>query len=163
MNVRPAESGDAPSIEAVARAAWWETYPGLIDPDTVEETLAELYDAEFLEEVLDERGDLLFLVVEDDEAVVGFASAQQTWADEVEIHTVYVDPDRWEEGFGTALLDGIESSAREAGVDRLRTSVVSGNSIGRAFFESRGFERVETVNAEIGDETVPEDVFERTL
>jgi ribosomal protein S18 acetylase RimI-like enzyme len=185
MNVRPATPDDAAAVSDVAEAAWWETYPGVLDPDAVEAALAELYDEAFLREVLEEREDLLFLVcevrpegeprsgrtatdgsresAEDDGEIVGFATAQQTWADEVAVHTVYVHPDRWSEGVGTALLEEIEASARAADADRLRAGVLSGNHVGRSFLESRGFERVETETAEVGGETVPEDVFERKL
>ena len=207
MNVRPATPDDAAAVSDVAEAAWWETYPGVLDPDAVQAALAELYDEAFLREVLEEREDLLFVVCEvrsegepgsgrtaslarversetrelserrpqgavsrgsresaaDDREIVGFATAQQTWADEVAVHTVYVHPDRWAEGVGTALLEEIEASARAADADRLRAGVLSGNHVGRSFLESRGFERVETETAEVAGETVPEDVFEREL
>lgn len=175
MEVRPAAAGDVEGVRAVAEAAWWETYPGTLDTDTVRSAVDDLYDEAFLRRVIEERDDMLFLVAVDeasaeaeatadgDGAVVGFATAQQTWADEVEIHTLYVDPERWGEGIGTRLLESVEASAEAAGVDRLRVGVLSGNRIGRSFFEGRGFERVETVTAEVGDERVPEDAFERPL
>lgn len=183
VSVRPAEPDDAPAVREVAEEAWWAAYAGVLDADTVREALADLYEESFLRRVLAERDDVLFLVAEradetadedgtdSDEGpavggrtgVVGFATAQQTWADEVEIHTLYVHPDHWEEGIGTALLDAVADAARTAGADRLRCEVVSGNHVGRAFVESRGFERVETVTTEVGDETVPEDAFEKGL
>lgn len=175
VDVRPAASEDAPAVRAVAEAAWWKTYPGVLDPDTIRNALDNLYDEAFLRQVLAERDDLLFLVAEreieggaggDDpegDEIVGFGTAEQTWADEVEVHTLYVHPDRWGHGIGTALLDAVAESARAAGADRLRCTVASGNHIGRAFLESRGFERVETVTAEVDDEIVPEDVFERDV
>ncbi|WP_255151014.1 GNAT family N-acetyltransferase [Halorarius halobius] len=162
MNVRPADPEDATGIAAVARAAWWETYPGILDTDVIEATLEEVYDEEFVREAMRERDDLLYLVAEDD-GVIGFATAQQTWADEVEIHTLYVEPSRWEAGIGTALLESVAASAAEAGADRLRVGVLSGNSVGRAFVETRGFERVETRTAAFGEREVPEDVFEKPL
>lgn len=175
VDVRPAAPKDAPAVRAVAEAAWWETYPGVLDPDTIRNALDNLYDEAFLRQVLAERDDLLFLVAEReteggaggdntaDVEIVGFATAQQTWADEAEVHTLYVHPDRWGNGIGTELLDAVAESARTAGVDRLRCTVASGNHVGRAFLESRGFERIETVTAEVGDEIVPEDVFERDV
>ena len=163
MHVRPATPDDAPAIETVARAAWWETYPGILDTDDIDETLDEVYDPAFLREAMADHDDLLYLVAEVDDEVVGFASAQQTWADEVQIHTLYVDPDHWEEGVGGALLASVVESAESAGVDRLRAGVLSGNAVGRAFFEANGFERVETRSAVFGDREVPEDVFEKPL
>jgi ribosomal protein S18 acetylase RimI-like enzyme len=164
MHVRPATPDDAPAIESIARAAWWEAYPAVLDTDVIEETLGEVYAPEFVREAMAEHDDLLYLVAEaDDGTPLGFATAQQTWADEVEIHTLYVDPDHWEEGVGSALLESVTESAASAGVDRLRVGVLSGNHVGRAFFESNGFERVETRTAQFGDSEVPEDVFEKPL
>ena len=163
MHVRPAAPDDAPAIESIARAAWWEAYPGILDTDVIEETLEAVYDPAFLREAMADHDDLLYLVAEADDEVVGFATAQQTWADEVEIHTLYVDPDHWEEGVGSALLESVTDSAESAGVDRLRVGVLSGNHVGRAFVESNGFERVETRTAAFGETEVPEDVFEKVL
>ncbi|WP_255195011.1 GNAT family N-acetyltransferase [Halorarius litoreus] len=163
MHVRPADPDDAPAIESIARAAWWEAYPGILDTDDIDETLDAVYDPEFLRDAMTDHDDLLYLVAETDDGVVGFASAQQTWADEVEIHTLYVEPDHWGEGVGSALLASITDSAESAGVDRLRVGVLSGNHVGRAFFESNGFERVETRTAAFGEREVPEDVFEKPL
>lgn len=181
MHVRPAGPDDAPAIEAIARAAWWEAYPAVLDTEVIDETLDAVYDPAFIREAMGDHDDLLYLVAEADDGEVsaanrtssdvpsdggtplGFASAQQTWADEVEIHTLYVDPDHWGEGVGSALLANVTESAEAAGVDRLRVGVLSGNHVGRAFFESNGFERVETRTAEFGERTVPEDVFEKPL
>lgn len=163
MEVRPAETGDVEGVRAVAEAAWWDVYPGILETDTIRAAVDDLYDEAFLRRVVEERDDMLFLVATDEGDVVGFATAQKTWADEVEIHTLYVHPDRWNEGVGTHLLEAVEDSAEAVGVDRLRAGVISGNPVGRSFFEGRGFERVETATAEVGDEQVPEDVFERPL
>lgn len=163
MTVRPATTDDVPAIREVADAAWWDTYPGVLDTEQIREGLATLYDADFLERVLDERDDLLFLVAERDSQVVGFASAQQTFADEVELYTLFVHPDHQRDGVGTALLEAVETTAREADVDRLRTGVLAGNHAARGFFEEHGFERTETVTTEVGGSSHPEDVLERSL
>lgn len=183
VTVRPARSEDVSDIRTVAEAAWWATYPGILDPDTIRNALDDLYEEAFLRRVIAERDDVLFLVAErapeagdgstergegstergEGRMVVGFATAQETWADEVEIHTLYVHPDRWGEGTGTALLDAVAAVAREAGADRLRCEVMEGNHVGRAFLESRGFDHVESVTTDVGEETVPENAFEKTL
>lgn len=176
VEIRPARPDDAATISKVAEAAWWAVYPGILETDSIKSALSDHYDTAVLRTALEERDDLLFLVAErsgdnpgdgspDDPPsdIVGFATAQQTWADEVAIHTLYVHPDQWDEGVGTALLEAVAESAHAAGVDRLRCTVISGNHVGRAFLESRDFERVETVTAEVGDETLPEDAFERDL
>jgi len=163
VTVRPATTDDVTAIREIADAAWWDTYPGVLDTDQIREGLANLYDADFLEQVLEEREDLLFLVAERDGDVVGFASAQQTFADEVELYTLFVHPDSQREGVGTALLEAVETAAREAGTERLRTGVLAGNRAARSFFETHGFERAETVTTGVGGAAHPEDVLERSL
>ncbi|MFC7176827.1 GNAT family N-acetyltransferase [Halosegnis marinus] len=163
MTVRPATPEDVPAIREVADDAWWDTYPGVLDTDRIRAGLETLYDPEFLREVLDDRDDLLFLVAERDGEVVGFVSARQTFADEVELFTLFVAPDRQRDGIGTELLGAVEESARAADAERLRAGVLAGNAVGRAFFEGHGFERVETVTTEVGGESHPEDVLERSL
>jgi ribosomal protein S18 acetylase RimI-like enzyme len=163
MSISVATPADVPAIREVADAAWWDTYPGVLEPDQIRAGLERLYDPEFLTEVLEERDDLLFIVAEREGVVVGFASAQQTFADEVELFTLFVHPDHQRDGVGTGLLEAVETSAREAGVDRLRTGVLSGNRVARAFFEGHSFERIETVTTEVGGGEHPEDVLERPL
>ncbi|MFB6118860.1 GNAT family N-acetyltransferase [Halosegnis sp.] len=160
MKLRPATPADADAIRAVADAAWWDVYPGVLGPDRVETALDRLYDPDFLREVLADGEELLFVVAERGGEVVGFASAAQTFADEVELYTLYVHPDHQQEGVGTALLASVADSADEAGAGRLRAGVLSGNHVARAFFEGHGFERVETVQTEVGGETHPEDILE---
>lgn len=160
MNVRPATTADIEGIREVADAAWWDTYPGVLDPDRVRTALDTLYDPEFLREALTDHNQVLFVVAERDDQVVGFASAQQTFADEVEVYTLFVHPNHQRDGVGTELLDSVATSARDAGVERLRAGVLSGNHDARAFFETHGFERVETVHTTVGDDTHPEDVLE---
>jgi N-acetylglutamate synthase-like GNAT family acetyltransferase len=160
MEVRPATVNDIDRIREVADAAWWDTYPGVLDADRIRTALDSLYDPDFLERVLAEREDVLFVVAEREERVVGFASARQTFADEAEIHTLFVHPDHQREGVGTALFESVVASARDADAERIRAGVLSGNHEARGFFEAHGFERVETVQTEVGGDPHPEDVLE---
>lgn len=158
MEVRPAEPEDAERIAALTGDAWWAAYAGFLPDAAIREGLASGYDEAFVREALAERDDLLFVVCEAPRAaadsnetdrdprdaetgIVGYASAQQTWADEVAIHALFVAPDRWREGVGTALLDAVAASARDADVDRLRVETFRENRVGRAFLEARGFDR----------------------
>ena len=122
VTVRAATTEDVDAAESVARDAWYAAYGGFLDPETVAAGLAENYDAELLTAAVD-HDEVEFLVAVDDGSVVGFASAERTWADEVELHTLYVHPDRWGEGVGSALLSAVEEWAREQGVDRLACGV----------------------------------------
>jgi ribosomal protein S18 acetylase RimI-like enzyme len=169
VRLREATPEDAEAIAAVAEDAWWAACASALSADAVRTALADLYDEAFLAEVAEEAADdaefrFLVAVDEDDgERVVGFASAAREWADEVELFTLYVDPDRWGEGVGTALLEELASWAAGRDADRLVCSALADNAVAVGYLESRGFERVREVQAEVGGETVPEYEFERGL
>lgn len=108
------------------------------------------------------------ILVADDDGVVGFIQIRLEETkpfvgdDEADLKELYVHPDRWGEGVGTALL--------EAGLDRLpadvaavRLETLSGNERAAAFYEARGFERTGDHTVDIGGEQYPADVYTRRL
>ena len=162
VDVRTATEEDLAAVEAVARDAWYAAYGGFLKPQTVEAGLAQAYDEDVLATAV-EHDAIEFLVAELDGEVVGFASAERTWADEVELHTLYVHPDRWGEGVGSALLDEVEAWATGKDVDRVVAAVFADNAVGRGFFESRGFEEGQTAKGEVAGELHDEYEYERSL
>ncbi|QLG49076.1 GNAT family N-acetyltransferase [Natrinema halophilum] len=74
---------------------------------------------------------------------------------------LYVRPDDWNEGIGTALLEELEARLM-AEFDRLRLAVLAENEIGISFYESRGFHRVETRSSDLGP-GLTEHVYEKRL
>jgi ribosomal protein S18 acetylase RimI-like enzyme len=178
VRLREATPEDADAIADVAADAWWAAASSALSPDAVRTALADLYDAEFLHEVAAEaaaEADFRFLVAvaegedggepagEAEGEVVGFASAAREWADEAELFTLYVTPDRWSEGIGTALLEALASWAADRGAERLVCSALAENAVAVGFLESRGFERTREVEAEVGGQTVAECEFEKPL
>lgn len=86
------------------------------------------------------------LVAEADGAVVGFGWLD---VDDEEIVAVYVHPDYAREGVGTALLEGLEATAVERGVESVEL-LASLNAV--AFYEAAGYRAVdETVHTQPGD------------
>lgn len=161
-NIREATLDDLEDILDVADAAWYAAYGGILDPLTIEAALDEYYDPEIIETAI-EHDAIVFYVAEADEAVVGFASAEQTWADEVELHTLYVHPDRWGDGIGSALVNRVATWARKKGVDRVACGVLAENVVAADFFEVIGFRRGRETEAEIAGGIHPEYEFELEL
>lgn len=160
VTVGEATVADVDAVLDVAADAWYAAYGGIFDPATIASALEEYYDPELVETAI-ELDEIAFYVAEEDGSeVVGFASAEQTWADEVELHTIYVHPDRWGEGIGSTLVDRVTSWAREQGVDRIACGVLAENVIGIGFFEATGFTRGMEAQAEIAGEIRPEYEFE---
>lgn len=161
VDVRPAIVDDVEEIVEVAEAAWYAAYGGFLDPATIVAAIGEYYDPPLLEAAVEREG-IPFYTADDGE-VVGFASAERTWADEVELHTIYVHPERWGEGIGSALLNRVVEWADDEGVDRIVCGVFEENAVGVGFFESRGFERGHGSEAEVMGERHPEREFERRI
>lgn len=161
MDVRPAEADDADGMAAVAEDAWWAACAGFLDAEAIRRIAGEHYTDERMAEAAADDDLGTFVAVEDE--VVGFAVAEQTWADTVDLHALYVDPERWGEGAGTALLDAVLAWAREREVDYLRASVFTDNHVGTAFFEGRGFERRKTATTEVFATGHEEGVYERSV
>ncbi|MFB6150538.1 MAG: GNAT family N-acetyltransferase [Haloarculaceae archaeon] len=61
---------------------------------------------------------------------------------EGELFRLAVDPDHQREGYGTAVLDGLEAAARERGVDRLALTTARRQAAATEFYPARGYERV---------------------
>ena len=162
VDVRTATAEDLAAVEAVARDAWYAAYGGFLEPQSVEAGLAQAYDEDVLATAV-EHDAIEFLVAELDGEVDGFASAERTWADEVELHTLYVHPDRWGEGVGSALLDEVEAWATEKDVDRVVAAVFADNVVGRGFLEARGFEQGMEGTGEVVGQLHAEYEYERPL
>ncbi|ESP87761.1 GNAT family N-acetyltransferase [Candidatus Halobonum tyrrellensis] len=178
MDVRRYEGrADARGIARVNALAWRDAYEGLVpaavldrlDPDPDEEAVDGWHEGL----AANRRG--VFVAVErrdgsDDETVRGYADVR--WGDagtkafvgegEADLKAVYVDPDWWGEGVGTALLERVLDALPDS-VDTLRLEMLEGNEVGRRFYEARGFERTGTASHDIGGESHPTVVYSRAV
>jgi GNAT superfamily N-acetyltransferase len=57
-----------------------------------------------------------------------------------EVYAIYVMPDSWRSGAGTALLATAVNHWRALGTTRLVLWVLEANTQGRAFYEARGWQ-----------------------
>jgi N-acetylglutamate synthase-like GNAT family acetyltransferase len=162
VTVREATGADLEAILDVAEAAWYAAYGATLDSSTIAAALDEYYAPDLVEGAI-EHDAIVFHVADIDGEVVGFASAEQTWADEVELHALYVHPDRWGEGIGSALLDRIVAWAREQDGDRIACGVLADNAVGTGFFEAVGFTSEAESEAEIAGSSRAEREYELDL
>ena len=151
MCVRTATPTDAERIATVARGSCEAAYEGLLeDPELLETVRSDGYDAEvreFLRTVPKTAG-LRYDVVEVDGRVEGFAHYRFAPAGtdsfvgptECLLHSLYVAPDRWGEGLGSALVDAGDDRLPDR-LSALVLGVLKRNEVGISFYESSGFER----------------------
>lgn len=169
MEVRRYEGrDDARGVARVNALAWRAAYDDLLpddvldaqDPDPDEEAVDRWHDGL----AANRRG--VFVAVDDGGTVRGYADVRwgdaETKAfvgeDEADLKSVYVDPDHWGEGVGTALVERALDALPDS-VSILRLEALEGNEVGRRFYEARGFERTGSATHGIGDESYPTVVY----
>lgn len=163
MTVRAATPEDAPAIRRVARASWHAAHDHVVGEETVEEVIEEWYDVDGLGESIERDDRPTFVAVEDE--VVGFAQGGPTEegpADAV-VSRIYVHPDHWGKGHGTALLERLFEHLRTAGEESVWLAVVADNEVGRSFYDDHGFEVHEERTVELFGRTVEDVVMVRPL
>jgi ribosomal protein S18 acetylase RimI-like enzyme len=147
VEIRPARGADTSEIQRVARRAWTSAQEPVVGSDATEEYLAKSYDADAIRAAIADDEEIHTVAAED--AVVGFALVLPTDREGIfYIAKCFVDPERWGEGVGTRLLADLESRVLDRGGDQLSLTVMADNDRGVAFFERRGYERIETFRDE---------------
>lgn len=171
MNVRPLRDlADVQEMEAVNRRAWRTAYDGIFPQDLLTALTADPSPHELrhrFEQLSEWTGSSL--VAEDGDEIVGYAVVRwgadtEAYVDErdVWLKELYVDPDHWGAGVGTALL---EHAAAAAPADRegIVASMLAANPVGERFYESKGFEAVDEWSETIAGEEYPTVVYRLPL
>lgn len=171
MQIRDATPGDAAAVQRVAVRSCRAAYADLVDDRGLLDAVEDERFADDLRAWLAELDDsAAYLLAVRDDDVLGFA--QLLWDDptlepyvesgDALLQSLYVDPDHWAAGVGTALL--------EAGLDRLppavacvKLGVLSTNERAKRFYANRGFETVGESVFEVGESRYPIDVCARRL
>lgn len=105
----------------------------------------------------------------EEKRIVGYAFAR--WGEDTKsfvdhgdagLKEIYVDPDHWNDGVGTALLDRIEDRVPPE-YDGLTLSMLAGNEPGRRFYERRGFVEVGETTDEIAGDSYDCVLFRKPL
>lgn len=161
--VRRATVEDTEAVRRVARASWQAAYTEFVEEDVVERMLAQGYSTEFLEGAI-ASSDLTLFVVEtgDGGDIVGYATCEPPDAGTVGQVSIYVSPDHWGEGLGTALLDRAGEYLASAGATAIRDTVLAENSVGNAFYRKH-FERIDDRTVEMGGEPYDACVYQGEL
>jgi len=164
VTVRETTVEDAPAVRRIADAGWRAAYGDVLARETIDVAMAEWYDPEATRTAI-EREDGVHLVAERDPAgVMGFAAGGPGEDPDVAaLGAIYVAPDRWREGIGTALFEAFEAACRERGHEELRFRVLAENEVGIAFYRSRGYDPVTEEETELFGEQVRELAFRGTL
>lgn len=154
--IRRATTDDISAIQRIARKSWRGAYGDFIDDEDIEAMLAEGYSEAFLENAITSTAMTLF-VAEDGLSVVGFVSCEPPADGSVGGVSIYVSPDYWGEGLGSALLERAQEYLAAKGATEMQDTVLDANDVGNAFY-GKHFDPVEETTVEMGD-----DEFEATV
>ena len=80
-------------------------------------------------------------------------------SDEGDLLRLYVDPDHWGDGIGSALYERLRTDLRDINMKRIRAMVLSDNAKGTGFYRRLGFEKSDEAAVKIGDGEYGESVY----
>ncbi len=141
--IRTARPEDAASISNVHQASREALYRGRV-PDELVDALTDRERLARWKEWLADPG-VTTLVGEDEDRIVGFCTLRAGADGDLdhprvaEIPTLYMLPDLWGRGWGTALCAQIEQEANRLGFHTLVLWVMEMNHAARTFYAHRGF------------------------
>ncbi|MFB6110506.1 MAG: N-acetyltransferase family protein [Halodesulfurarchaeum sp.] len=161
MHVRDATTEDIGAIRRVADAAWHADYPDTLSEETIEAGVGHWYGDPVVRMELSNPGTEL-QVAEIEGSVVGFVHGHRA-GETGTILRLHVDPAHRDSGIETRLFESIVSAFERDGAEQLRATALAANDHVRTFYESQGFEQVDTERTTIDESHHEEVVFERSL
>ncbi|MBD8070043.1 GNAT family N-acetyltransferase [Bacillus sp. PS06] len=136
--IRRMQEEDIQYVQHVARTSWNATYDGIIPAKIQENFLNSAYNDEMMLRRLNRS---ILFVAEADGKIVGFANySPVNEAGKVELGAIYLYPEFQGKGVGTSLLN--EGIRHLEGVKEIYINVERDNTIGKTFYEAKGFEVV---------------------
>ena len=137
MTIRPVLADDVEPVQILARTVWQATYATMISQAQIDYMLANRYGATQICAQLTDT-DHAWRLVWWDAARIGFAHARMEGTI-CKLDKLYVHPDFQRRGVGRALLDAIQTFARERAATVLRLQVNRGNRAAITAYQRYGF------------------------
>lgn len=150
MRVRRATRSDLLAIGRVADAAAWETYSGLLKPDTIARLLSLEYSPASIRRRLLLGG--IRVAATDKPGILGFADAEFD-SHRIRLTAISTEPAYRRSGVAGALLASVCAAQPELPIC---ADVLLGNLDGERFYESQGFAPGEVIEGHLFDEDVVE-------
>ena len=145
VTVRRAEPRDAAGIAGVHVRSWQVAYRGLLSDERLDGLSVEEREQRWAGVLGEGDGDSFTLVADLDDRVAGFCSvaapSRDTDAGErtAEVGAIYVEPQLWRRGIGTALLAAAVDELRRGGWHEATLWVFAENAVARGFYARFGF------------------------
>lgn len=141
--LRRATGADAVAVAAMHVRAWQTAYRGIV-PDPFLDSLDVAARAGRYSFDRTGPGDPETWIAVDGEDIVGMVSISRSRDEDLpalgEVRALYVAPDRWRSGAGSALLVTAERLLADAGYAEALLWVLEDNARGRGFYEAAGWD-----------------------
>lgn len=139
IKIRHMEEKDIRAIQEIAINTWHATYEGIIPLEVQNNFLKVAYNESRLNTRINNS---LFLVAERDGILIGFANFSNSKENgKAELVAIYINPTSQGNGVGTLLIQHAINKLQ--GVKEIFVCVEKDNTIGRTFYQSKGFETIE--------------------
>jgi ribosomal protein S18 acetylase RimI-like enzyme len=144
VHLRRAAVADAAGIAQVYVAGWTKAHAGLVPAEYAACMRARSREDFWRDELAVEAPDRKPWVALIDDRMVGFSSGGLSRDDDAhpglgEVYQVYVDPECWHQGIGTALLRHVVRDLHDHGFERATLWTISANAGARSFVEKHGW------------------------
>jgi ribosomal protein S18 acetylase RimI-like enzyme len=157
--VRPAVLDDSAAIARVHVASWRTTYQGLL-PDDFLSSLSEESYSDRWRRVIGDGLSRVFVVDDEDQEIVGFASCGRERAGETgfagELYAIYILDRAQRHGHGRELVRAAASALREMKLADMIVWVLRDNPAARQFYERLGGAYVRSQPITLGTTTLQE-------
>jgi diamine N-acetyltransferase len=156
-NISALSQVDLEPVSRLAREIWYLHYPGIITISQIDYMLAQRYCPDAIAAQIAAQ-QAWWDKIESGSLLAGFASHEPgSEAGSVKLDKLYVHPKAQGRGLGHALVQHVETSARDRGFRRLYLQVNKGNTAAIAFYRKAGFDITDRVKVDIGDGYVMDD------
>jgi ribosomal protein S18 acetylase RimI-like enzyme len=149
LSIRSAGIEDVKTIGFLAHTIWPATYKEILSSGQLDYMMKLIYStASLSRQILELKHS--FLILEDDEAPVGFASYSSLSDQNLyKLHKIYVLPNLQGRGLGKLMIDYIVEKIRSCGAVALQLNVNRYNQA-RRFYEKLGFRVIREEDIDIG-------------
>lgn len=171
MNVRPLENKtDLRGALRTNGRAWNAAYDDIVS-ESVIQRIASSPSEDHIDALFERiHARRYFVAVDETDTVRGYAYFR--WGDdqtkefvgstEAGLKEIYVDPDYWGRGIGTALLERGLDELPDSGT-ALKLEALSENELGKRFYTARGFEPLAETTTTIVDESYSTTIYSLSL
>ena len=147
FNISNAGPADIKLIRELTYLVWPQTYSDLLSEEQITYMLDMMYSETSLEKQM--REGCQFVIINDKEGPVGFASYQEIEPAHFKLHKIYVLPSQQGKGTGKFMIDWIIETIKDLGANSLQLQVNRENKA-RGFYEKLGFDVIQEADFDIG-------------